>query len=330
VKVVMTMVVRDEADIVESQIAFHLAAGVDFFVVTDHESRDGTTAILERYAADGVLYLLRECGAVFQQSEWVTRMARMAATELGADWVINSDADEFWWPTGGNLKDVLSAIPARIGIVQTFVRPFLPPAVEGFFARRMTVRLSPLAPINDPASPFRVNVRLLHRGIADVVVGSGNATVRSASLGAPCDWSPVDVLHFPIRGLRHFERKFLSHHGTVSQRPRGDHARAWRAAQEGRLREVYGEMSVAAERVNRGSGGALTIDTRLRDALEQLAADPATELGFPQRDAVAEAQYAAERAVLREGELVRLQRSVDQLDRRFRARSSEDRHEDAA
>ena len=67
-------------------------------------------------------------------------MARMAATEFGADWVINSDADEFWWPSGGSLKDVLRQMPAHYGIVRTFVRPFLPrPEAEPLF-ERMTVR----------------------------------------------------------------------------------------------------------------------------------------------------------------------------------------------
>ena len=54
-KVVMTLLARDEADIVDAQIAFHLDAGVDFVVATDNRSQDGTTEILESYARQGRL-----------------------------------------------------------------------------------------------------------------------------------------------------------------------------------------------------------------------------------------------------------------------------------
>ena len=56
----MTLLVRDEADVVDSHLAFHLNAGVDYVVATDHRSQDGTTEILDRYARDGRLHLIRE------------------------------------------------------------------------------------------------------------------------------------------------------------------------------------------------------------------------------------------------------------------------------
>ena len=50
---VMTLLARDEADVIESWLSFHLNAGADFVVATDNRSEDGTTEILERYAREG-------------------------------------------------------------------------------------------------------------------------------------------------------------------------------------------------------------------------------------------------------------------------------------
>ena len=79
------------ANIVDAQIAFHLSAGVDFVVATDNRSEDGTAEILDRYQRAGVLHLLREHGDDMRQDEWVTQMARMAATEFGAEPYVNID-----------------------------------------------------------------------------------------------------------------------------------------------------------------------------------------------------------------------------------------------
>ena len=312
-RLVMTLLVRDEADIVRDQIEFHLAAGVDFVVATDHESSDGTAEILEEYARAGVLRLIRQSGRRYLQSEWVTRMAQMAATDLGADWVINSDADEFWWPSGGDLKEVLGAIPERYGIVRTFVRPFLPRPGDGRFLERMTVRLSPAAAINDPASSFRVNVRLLHRASPVIVVGRGNVAITGSPLAVLRGWSPVEVFHFPIRSFAQFERKFLTHFETVGG-DRGDHARAYRASEAGLLREVYDRLCVDEAMLRRGlANGSLTLDTRLRDAVTALAADAPTPRTFPARTAPEQAGYAVDGAVLVEGETMRLFRRADEV-----------------
>jgi hypothetical protein len=308
-RIVMTLMVRDEADIIERQIDFHRAAGVDFFIVTDHESRDGTSEILERYAAEGILHRIPVVSPAKRQAEWVTRMARLAATDFGADWVINSDADEFWWPWGGNLKEVLQRIPDRYGILQTFVRAFLPRTGEGDFADRMTVRFAPAAPLNSPFSPFRVNVRLLHRAAGDIVVGRGNATV-STSLSPLPGWSPVEVLHVPIRSFAQFEQKFLTHYEASGARRRGEHVRAYEASQAGRLDALYDEICIDDERLQRGlAEGSLEIDTRLRNAFHALPAAPS----FPARGTEEEVGYAVDGTVLQAGELVRLQRRVDEL-----------------
>jgi hypothetical protein len=318
-KLVMTLLVRDEEDILDAQLAYHLAAGVDYVVATDHGSRDATPEILERYVRQGVLQVIRESDGLLRQSTWVTRMARMAATDLAADWVINSDADEFWWPSGGDLKAVLSSVPRRYGVVGTFVRAFLPRDGDGSFSERMVVRYTPAAGVNNPAGPFRANARLVHRAVPDVVVGTGNTRVDGSGLVMLDGWSPLEVFHFPIRSFGHFEQKFLAHHDTVRERRRGDHIRAHAAAVEGRLDELYESFRVDDERLRRGlADGSLTLDTRLRDALRHLAAAPAAALRFPTRQTSDELGYAVERAVLESGELVRLHRRADVADRRLR------------
>jgi hypothetical protein len=179
----------------------------------------------------------------------------------------------------------------------------------------MTVRFAPSAPINSPFSPFRVNVRLLHRAARDIVVGRGNATVQSSLVALP-GWSPVEALHFPVRSFRQFEQKFLTHYRASGARRRGEHVRAYEASQTGHLDALYDEICIDDERLARGlANGSLATDTRLREAFRALPGP----LRFPGRDIPQEAGYAVDADVLDAGELVRLQRRVDELRTRIAA-----------
>ena len=89
----------------------------------------------------------------------------LAATDYGADWVINSDADEFWWPRGESLSRRARGRTAAVRHGRAFLRVFVPRPGDGHFAERMTARFSPLAPINDPASLYKPIRKVYTEGI---------------------------------------------------------------------------------------------------------------------------------------------------------------------
>jgi glycosyltransferase involved in cell wall biosynthesis len=312
VKLVMTLLARNEEDLLDAHLAFHLNAGVDFVIAIDNGSDDGTTEILESYARDGHVELTRDDGEL-DQAEWVTGLARRAATDFGADWVINSDADEFYWPRGGTLKDVLSAVPAQYGGVRGMLRNFAPrPHGGDFFAERMTVRVcNPGAEDNSPYSP---RFKAMHRGDPNVEVFWGSNRAISRGLDPLSGWYPIDVLHFPIRSLEQCRDKFLRWYAIAPSRFR---TAAYDAEQRGAMRGFYESYVVDDEALGRGlADGTLAIDTRLRDALRSLRAEPSRPLAFS--DDAVDAAYLTELAILEDGDPhAHVQRKTEDLEARL-------------
>ena len=61
-KLVVTLLARDEEDVIACNLDYHLRRGVDFVIATDHGSRDATADILREYERAGVLKLLHAGG----------------------------------------------------------------------------------------------------------------------------------------------------------------------------------------------------------------------------------------------------------------------------
>jgi hypothetical protein len=330
VKLVLALRTRDQAELVDPLISFHLNMGVDFVIVTDHRSEDGTLEILETYEREGCLRLIRETGQRVRGSEWRTRMARMAALEHGADWVIQSDGDEFWWPRGASLKEVLDSIPERYGVVHGLLRLFRSRrSGTGSFAERMVVRVHSDAPINDPTSAFRPHVKVAHRGHPDVVVDRGAHSLLDGALRPLSGWCPIEIFHFPVRSLEQLERTSSVWWGQMQQTGRLGNVRAHRSQQTGRLEEYYTSLAFGDEELERGlAGGSLVVDTRLRDVLRSLRlgrASGARQYALPRERSNTldltspnvgdEAAYAVDVAVFGEAQAVRLQLRLDELER---------------
>jgi hypothetical protein len=321
-KLVMTLLARDEADVVDSWLEYHLNAGADFVVATDNGSVDGTTDVLERFARDGHVHLIREPGEDLRQNEWVTRMARLAASDFAADWVINSDADEFWWPRGASLRDVLAAISPRYGTVGAFLRVFAPrPDGPDAFSERMTVRFSALAPINDPASLYKPIRKVIHRAHPRIEVTRGNHALVNSPFAPLRGWFPIEVLHFPVRSLAQCEHKAELQGNAwkhIERTPTAYHAQMFEALEKGTIADYYASLVVDDAEVEQGvAEGRLVVDARLRDALAKV--HDGKPLAFETPSLVDEATYAVEAATLGEADVVRLQRRLDTLEERLAA-----------
>ncbi len=109
VKVVGLYLVRNEVDIIETNLRHHLTTVLDEAIVVDNGSTDGTFELLVELAGELPLQLASETGHVYQSGR-VTRMARFAAQQ-GADWVLPIDADEFWVALDAPFRSVLEEAP---------------------------------------------------------------------------------------------------------------------------------------------------------------------------------------------------------------------------
>ena len=205
-KLVMTLLVRDEEDIVADNLDFHLAQGVDEVIVTDNGSVDGTLEILRAYEARGLVRIIVEPTDDYSQGRWVTRMARMAATEHKADWVINNDADEFWWPREGTLRTLFEGLGGDVGVVVGHRTNFVPrPEDDRPYWERMTLReRESLNPVGKPLPP-----KLAHRAHPEIVVVQGNHRIKGPDVGSEVDDGSIEILHFPMRSYAQFENKII-------------------------------------------------------------------------------------------------------------------------
>lgn len=266
----MTLLVRDEQDIIKENIEFHLAQGVDFFIVTDNKSIDATYEILADYIKQGLVHYIFEDEDNYNQHQWVTRMARMAFIDFSADWVINNDADEFWWPKEDSLLDTFKNVPNNFNIIEAKRYNFIPLNNELYpcFYKNMVYReVVSLNPLGNPLPP-----KVAHIGSKDIIVKQGNHRVSGLS-DANTLYEVIDILHYPLRTYQQFLNK-ITKGGAAYERnkelPKGVGS-TWRRLYEeyqlnNNLIEYYKTHSYSESKIQQGLEEKVIVkDTRLLD-----------------------------------------------------------------
>jgi glycosyltransferase involved in cell wall biosynthesis len=89
------LVVRDEEELLERNLAYHLDAGFDIIAVLDHCSRDRSVDILQRAGHDKRIVVFREDNPVFDNERLVNWLLGQLLQRARVDWIFPLDADEF-------------------------------------------------------------------------------------------------------------------------------------------------------------------------------------------------------------------------------------------
>lgn len=273
-RLVMTLLVKNEADMLEHNLRFHRAMGVDGFIVTDNNSTDATPDILRRYAEKGwILEIIHEPATDYEQKAWVDRMVWLAKTRYGADWIINADADEFWYHPDGNLKAAMTA--TRANVLGCTLRSFLPDDTRPWTEWDRTVR-----PVEDYEayslslySVFeRQNRKVAHRADGYVQISMGNHKVKMFPQHYVL--SDITVYHYNIRGRAQFLAKMINGGQQLLQH-RGRHGgRHWRyfyaLHQQGKLEAEYDKVIGVAARDRLVRDGYIVTDETVPQMFRKL------------------------------------------------------------
>ncbi|MDP2620935.1 MAG: glycosyltransferase family 2 protein [Hyphomicrobiales bacterium] len=289
-KLVMSLLVRNEIDIVRQNMEFHLAHGVDHVIATDNGSVDGTREILSEFERLGVATVLDEPGHDFSQGKWVTRMALMARDRLGADWILHNDADEFWVSPTGQLKSGLASVDADIlvcgrrNMVYAYDDDDSTPWPE-----RLVYRVASPVPVMRPkdyltdelpcpyfyfALPPKVLTRA--KGLKTVRQGNHWAIYDGEAASRQAD---IAIYHFPVRSVEQFRVNVRQNgEGYVQNTDvspyAGWHSRRWyrKLIAEGPKAAMSEALPSASQLERERAEGVVVQDLTMRDLLRELHA----------------------------------------------------------
>lgn len=282
-RLAMTLMVRDEADIVGAMLDHHLSQGVEVIIVTDNGSVDGTAELLAEYEGRGLIELRHDPEHRKQQAETVTRMARDAAERYGADWVINADADEFWLPAapGLTLQEAFERIPVAVRAFDVPVHDMIgPAALAGSGLQRLVYRdLRTTEQLRSVGLRAHATHDVAHVGDPSVEVAQGNHFVNLENHGPVPAGAEIEVLHFPWRSWEQYARKVRNagsayENSQLTPSPNHHGMRDYRRLLDGILLPLYLVRHPDAGELEAGlADGMFTTDRRVADAVASPVAD---------------------------------------------------------
>lgn len=293
-KITMTLLVRNEEDLLEDNVWFHRNQGVDSFIVMDNLSEDRTPQIIQSLAREIEIEHLTQSDDTYSQSDWLTDMSRMALVEHGADWVIHNDADEFWLAQTGSIRDYLHAVSPEVGVLRVRRHNAVLRRDENNPLKSCTHPkesiLFEACSVNNHGLP--IPSKCAHRASLSALILPGNHHVRGVDGTIAEVTEGLRILHYPFRTLENYKQKILfggrayAQNTALSEDVGATWRRHYQALDSGELETFWAETSKSKSDV---------LINKLRGSLfeERSVVHALSQRSLAKRDAVIEAALVA-------------------------------------
>jgi len=262
-KLIMTLLARDEEDIIRENIEFHLKNGVDFIIATDNASIDNTRDILAEYQKKGKLHLIDEPGRDKSQAVWNNMMTKIAIEKYEADIVFHCDADELWCPIIGDLKTEILKSQNDVMLVN-LINIILEnhKGEESFPKDARYAAIKPLETSNYEEETRNKNLYFYkypkkvifktEKGLLEVDQGNHNIVNLNENILIGFSRN-IFIFHFPIREKRRFYYKVIETGKAVEKnrnlsKTQSFHIRRWfDAYKNGNLDKEYEKLTISKQ-----------------------------------------------------------------------------------
>jgi hypothetical protein len=255
-RLVMTILCRNEVDIIETNIRTHANLGVDAFVVMDNGSTDGTREKLADLTKSFDLSIIDQPEQSYQQAKWMLQLAHNARKNQGAQWVISNDADEFWLPETGSLKDHLLMKDSVVTIPRSNMILDESALTDHYQFTQARWRVNYPICYNKQAQLGDASLSMLLAPISPKVIVNPSGLIKLSGgnhrakhwfkLATKRTTDAIRVYHFPIRSWQQFEQNIIQRKKLLSQGVRmGDHYRRWVSClEQGTLRDEFEKLVI--------------------------------------------------------------------------------------
>jgi hypothetical protein len=265
-KIVLLTLPSDQGDILKDYIEWHLDLGVDLILAQDCGSSDNTHEILNLFSNRGQLQWFPMTERNLSRHSPADALAKMAIDAHGADWIIQSDVDEFLCPQGNDLRTILqrAAIHAVTAIsVPCFNMTGRSLESSDSATETLTLRIDqPVVVTTKRAVSGNLPVPYMFVGHRPKTIARASAFVEYypgvheviTAWGRAKQLPDLHLLHYPIRGFDKFQTKVANAAAFFRENNHlkaswGWHWRRWvRLNREGRLREDYESQFVSPAR----------------------------------------------------------------------------------